>query len=268
MGELENQQRTIVTLTTDLGRQDYYLPLLKGNILSKNPDVNLVDLTHEIGNYDIVRAAFIFKNAWHHFPDGTIHLLTVNDRAEMPSFIVFEHQSHFFIGPDNGIFSLVFDTIPAEIFRLPVQNGTFFELKDIFSHVISHVCTSRGLYNIGEPQESMVTRISFQPVLGPAHIRGSVIHIDNFDNVITNIHKTLFDKIGQGRDFRLSFKGHEPIEVVSEHYHDVPIGEVLCLFNSANHLEIAINMGNAAGLLGFDLEDTIQIDFLDEAETN
>ncbi len=262
MGEKDTQQRTIATLTTDFGRRDYYLPLLKGSILSKNPEINLIDLTHEIGNYDIIRAAFIFKNAWHHFPAGTIHLLLVNDRPEPSSFIVFEHENHFFIGPDNGIFSLVFDAVPAEIFLLPVENVTFFELKDIFSHAISHICSSRGLYSIGEPLDTMVTRISFQPVLGPSHIRGSVIHIDNFENVVTNINKSLFEKIGQGRDFRLTFKGHDPIFKISQHYHDVPIGEVLCLFNSADHLEIAIHMGNAAGLLGFDLEDTIQIDFL------
>ncbi len=263
MGEKEIQQRTIVTLTTDFGSRDYYVPLLKGSILSKVPDVNLVDLTHEIGNYDITRAAFIFKNAWHHFPEGTIHLLTVNDSPEQPSFVIFEHENHFFLGPDNGIFSLVFDPVPTEIFRLPAKNGTFFDLKDIFSHAISHVCQSRGLYNIGEPLESLVTRISFQPVLGPSHIRGAVIHVDNYDNVITNISRALFEKISGGREFMLTFKGHAPITTICQHYHDVPIGEVLCLFNSADHLEVAINMGNAAGLLGFDLEDTIQIDFLD-----
>lgn len=95
-----------------------------------------------------------------------------------------------------------------------------------------------------------------------------MIHIDNYDNVITNISRELFDRIGYNRSFKLTFKGHDPILRICEHYYDVPIGEILCLFNSADHLEVAINMGNAAGLLGFDLEDTIQIEFLDAEEPN
>jgi S-adenosylmethionine hydrolase len=262
MGEIENQQNTIVTLTTDFGRQDYYLALLKGVMLCENPQLNIVDITHEIKNYDIIRAAFIFKNAWKYFPKETIHVLSVNDYSSgLPSFIAIKHEGHYFLGPDNGIFSLVFDVVPEEIYKLPAQKDSNFELKDIFSLAIGHISAGHGLYNIGEQQESMLTRINFQPVTGPDHIRGAVIHIDNYDNVITNIGKALFEKVGLNRPFSLTFKGHSPISKMSSHYHDVPIGEELCMFNSADHLEVAINMGNAAGLLGFDLEDTVQIDF-------
>lgn len=268
MGDTTKQQHTIVTLTTDFGWQDYYLALIKGGLLGQNPTLNLVDLTHQIENYDIVRASFIFKNAWHHFPQGTIHILTVNDSNGPSSFLAMEKDGHFFIGPDNGIFSLIFEEVPKEIYRLPAENGSNFELKDIFSRAVSHISEGRGLYSIGERQENLLTRISFQPVTGASHIRGAVIHIDNYDNVITNISRELFNKIGHSRPFRLTFKGHDPILKICEHYYDVPIGEILCLFNSADHLEVAINMGNAAGLLGFDLEDTIQIEFLDETEPN
>lgn len=264
MGELPNLHNKIVTLTTDFGRQDYYLALLKGALLSNNPEINIVDITHEIKNYDIVRAAFIFKNAWKHFPEGSIHLVNVNDSTREPSYITFEKNGHFFIGPDNGLFSLVFRERPEKIYRLIPQNGQNFDANDIFSAAISHISTSGGLYNIGEVLDSWLSRISFQPVTGPNHIRGAVIHIDNYDNVITNIDKALFEKIGKGREFKLTFKGHDPILKISEFYHQAPIGEVLCLFNSADHLEVAINLGNAAGLLGFDIEDTVQIDFLNE----
>jgi S-adenosyl-L-methionine hydrolase (adenosine-forming) len=99
-----------------------------------------------------------------------------------------------------------------------------------------------------------------QPVISQNQIRGSVIHIDNYDNVILNITRDLFQKISKNRPFQLYFKRHDPITQLSNYYNDVPIGETLCLFNS-DYLEIAINMGKAAELLGLKIEDTVQINF-------
>ena len=87
------------------------------------------------------------------------------------------------------------------------------------------------------------------------------MYIDQFDNVILNITRTLFDEVGRGRSFELFFKRHDPITVLSTDFHDVAVGGTLCRFNSAHLLEIAINMGKAASLLGLRVEDTVQIDF-------
>lgn len=252
----------IVTLTTDFGWQDYYAALLKGAILCQNENINLIDISHNINNYDIVQAAYIFKNAWRAFPSKSIHLVSVNDyNAGNVSFIAMQKNGHFFIGPDNGLFSLIFDELPEQIVKLPYREESLFPLKDTYAYAIGHLAAGKPLEELGEIQHKYVQRLTFQPVTGQSRIRGAVIHIDKYDNVIVNIHRELFERIGGGRDFALYFKRHDPILHLYEHYHDAPVGEIICLFNSANLLEIAINQGRASTLLGLKLEDTIQVDF-------
>ena len=252
----------IVTLTTDFGWRDYYLGLLKGAMLRNHASLNLVDITHDIQTYDIVQAAFIFRNIWKNFPKGTIHLVSVNDFGSPQSgFIAIQHHGHFFVGPDNGLFSLVFDQVPTLIQQLPYQEDGHFPLKEIYAEAIGHLANGKPIHELGEPKEELEQRITFQPVIGASRIRGSVIHIDNYENVILNITKDLFQQVGGERSFTLSFKRHDPITQLSNHYYEVPVGEILCLFNSADYLEIAINMGKASSLLGLQIEDTVQVDF-------
>lgn len=253
---------TIVTLTSDFGNQDYYAAILKGAMLQQHKSLQFVDITHNVKNYDIVQAAFIFKNAWQSFPEGTIHVVSVNDfDSEKKAFLAIKHAGHYFIGPDNGLFWLTFEQMPAEVYELPTVAQSDFSLKEIFADAVKHITTQKNFAKIGMKREEIVQRIALQPVTGHGQIRGSVIHIDNYDNVIVNISRELFEKIGAGRSFSLYFKRHDPITKLCEYYHDVPVGEVLCLFNSANRLEIAINMGRAATLLGLNVEDVVQIDF-------
>lgn len=257
----------IVTLTTDFGYQDYYLALIKGAILSQNAQLNLVDIAHNINNYDIVQAAFILKNCWHAFPDGTIHLVSVNDfNNGKNQLILIKYQEHYFVGPDNGIFSLIFDEIPATIYQLHTASDGFSSLKKIYAQAIGAIANGKSFEQIGPPQQEMEQRLTFQPVISPAQIRGAIIHIDNYENAIINVSRALFEKVGNNRPFQLFFKRHNPITKLCQHYSDVAIGERLCLFNAAGYLEIAINMGKASTLLGLKLEDTVQIDFYSNVE--
>lgn len=249
----------IVTLTTDFGLQDYYTAVLKGSILCQNPALNIVDISHNIKSFDIVQAAYIFKNAWNNFPQGTIHVICIGESfSPKQSYILFNYQGHFFIGPDNGIFSMVFEEQPVEIIELP-NTGSYSEV--IYSNAVGHISKGKSLSELGQSIDTYVKRISLQAVISTSQIRGSVIHIDNYENVILNISKALFDQVGEGRPFSLFFKRHDPITILSEDYQDVAVGDVLCLFNSTSYLEIAINMGKASSLLGLKADDTIQIDF-------
>ncbi len=253
---------SIVTLTSDFGTQDYYVALLKGAILCRQNPIQLIDITHNVKNYDIVQAAFIFRNAWQSFPEGTIHVLSINDfDNEHQTFVAIRHAGHYFIGPDNGLFWLVFEKMPDEVYALPKLESSHFPLKEIYANAVAHIILQKTLQKIGNRLPSIVQRIALQPVTSQSHIRGSVVHIDNYDNVIVNISRDLFEKIGKNRPFSLYFKRHEPITQLSKHYYDVPVGEILCRFNSANCIEIAINMGKAATLLGLNVEDVVQIDF-------
>ena len=252
---------TIVTLTTDFGLKGYYLAALKGAILSENPELQIIDISHDVKPYDIVQGAYILKNAYHHFPDGTIHLVGIDNLSSPLSLIALKLDGHYFIGPDNGIFSLMFDQEPMEAFQLEMEKGNHFPFNKTVSQAISHISSSKPLVEIGLPAKETERRIALQPVISTSQIRGSVIYIDHYENVIVNIKKELFEKVRNKRCFKLFFKRHDPIVTMSRSYHATSIGETLCLFNDADYLTIAINMGKAASLLGLKMDDMVQIDF-------
>lgn len=254
----------IVTLTSDFGLKDYYVAIIKGAILRESPDLQIVDITHHVSHHNIVQAAFVLKNAYKSFPDGTLHIVSVNTHySKDGSFLLLEHEGHFFLLPDNGTLTLLLDSIPASITRIFPDNFAEQTLNALYAKIAKQLASGNPVAELGEASGDIEQRITLQAVISPAQIRGSVIHIDNYENVVVNITKELFEKVGEGRNFRLYFKRHDPILKLSEHYQDVPIGEELCLFNAANYLEIAINMGHAASLLGLKIDDTVQIDFED-----
>lgn len=251
----------IVTLTTDFGLEDYYVAMLKGAMLQGSPELRIVDITHLVKPYDIVQGAFILKNAFDSFPQGTLHIITVNNSPEQFSFIAFSHQGHIFIGPDNGIFTLMFGDLPAQVFRLEHDDSSPFPLKEVLADAVEHLSAGKPLFEIGLPAGETERRIALQPVISTSQIRGSVIYIDHYENAVVNIPRELFEKVRNDRRFALFFKRHDPITRLSRHYNDMPVGETLCLFNSAGFLEIAINMGKASSMLGLNLDDMVQVDF-------
>lgn len=254
---------SIITLSSDFGLQDYHVGVLKGTILSRTPSVSIVDISHNIKTYDIVQAAYVVKQMYSSFPENTIHIISVNNYyGPEHEFIVVREDGHYFIGPDNGVFSLIFeDETLAEAYSLDYNAAEAFPLKNIYADAIAYILSEKPFEEIGKKRASLSKRISLQAVTTRSQIRGNIIHIDNFENVIINVNRNLFERIAENRPFKLFFKRHDPICALSLNYFDVPVGDVLCHFNSANFLEIAINMGKAASLLGLKVEDSIQIDF-------
>jgi len=175
--------------------------------------------------------------------------------------LLIQHEGHFFIGPDNGVFSLLFEQKPEECYIIPYDTLSITTYKEVFAKVVGYIINQINLSSIGEKIEEITQRLSLQPITGETLIRGSVIHIDHFENVVLNITRELWNRYSYYRRFALFFKRHDPITELSQIYADVAIGENLCLFNSANHLEIAINMGKAASMLSLDIEDTVQVEF-------
>ncbi|HHS95973.1 MAG TPA: hypothetical protein ENJ45_05220 [Phaeodactylibacter sp.] len=253
----------IITLTTDFGLKDYYVALVKAALLSKEPSLQIVDISHNVNAYDIVQGAFILKNCYAAFPKGTIHIVSISDYStKKPCFLALRHDGHYFIGADNGLFSLLFENTPnKDIYEIDYYADESFPVKRTFAEAVAHLISSKPFNEIGIPIEAIEERITFQPVISKSEVNGTVIHIDHYGNAITNIRRDTFEQVGQGRPFALYFKRHDPILQLSNYYADVPIGEALCFFNAANCLEIAINHGNAAELFGLKVEDTIQVNF-------
>lgn len=252
----------IVTLTSDFGLGDYYIALIKGALLCQNQNLNIVDITHNVKNYDIVQGAFVLKNTFSSFPKETIHILSVNNfYSKRNCFLAVRYADHYFIGPDNGVLSLIFNEKPQDIYELEYDSKSDFLLKDVFSKAAGHIANGLPFNEIGIKVDEMEERITFQPVINKSQIRGTVIHIDHYENAIVNITKKLFEEVRGKRKFSISFKRIDPIRKISKNYSDVAVGERLCFFNSAGYLEIAINMGKAGSMFGLNIDDSVQIDF-------
>jgi S-adenosylmethionine hydrolase len=253
----------LLTLTTDFGTDDFHLPRLKAHLLSAVPGLEIVDISHATPTYDIVRAAFIFTKCWAHFPTGTIHLLSVYDYYQPRGrFLATTVEGHYFIAPDNGLFSLLFGRIPEKTYVLDGY-ATDAALPEIYAGAVAHLCEQEPFDEIGQQTTRFTERLAFQPVIGPNYIRGSAVFVDRFENVSTNISRSLFEEVGRGRGFQLLVKRMAPLDGLSFDYHDVPEGEALCRFDSDDQLEIAVNLGKAATLLGIQVEDTVQIEFFE-----
>lgn len=255
----------IITLTTDLGHKDFYQAALKGSLISQFPGVQLIDISHEIPPFNIQYAAFVLKNAYVYFPEKTVHLIGIDSVFNKDyRYIALSYNNHYFVGADNGIFSLIIDNEPQEIVELNLLQDLkylHFPLTDIFSKAACHLAKGGKLNEIGDPVDRLIDRTVIQPIVEKDALRGSVVFIDSFGNVISNISKELFNNVQRSRDFVLYFRRNETITQMSWHYNEVPEGEKLCLFGISNYLEIAINKGNASKLLGLNHGDIIRVEF-------
>lgn len=251
----------LISVISDFGNKDHYLAELKAAIYHRCNDVMFLDISHEIELYNISMAAYFLKNMLPELSHDSINIVAVNNYYDKkPKYLVFYRDNQFFIGPDNGIFSLLFDQM-ENIFEI---NTDFLDKKDahtIYAHAAA--CINHGLpfEEFASPLEAVVERLDFRPVVTSSQIKTTIIHIDQYENVITNLTKELFDKTRNGRQFSIYYKPNDPVEILSKHYGEVSQGEVLAMFNKANHLEIAINMGKASSTLHLFKNETIQIDF-------
>jgi S-adenosylmethionine hydrolase len=255
----------IVTLTTDFGAKDYHVGMLKGAMLSLNESLTIVDISHYIQPFNVTEAAFVLKNSFYSFPKGTVHLVTVNNEDDRTAkYIAAAYHGYFFLGFDNGLFSMVFDSHPDAVVEVlhARQNGSAasFPWKNVFAKAACALAKSGKLDEVGKPLKEIQSKIGLIPIVQESLIRGSIIYVDAFHNMVVNVSKDLFSKARRERNYTISFR-REKISNISESYHDVEEGEMLCLFNSAGYLEIAVNSGKASNLLGLNVGDTVQIDF-------
>lgn len=264
---------SIITLTTDLGLKDFYVPSIKGKIISSlNNDVTIVDISHEIPIFDITHAAFTVKNCYQDFPEGTIHIISVDSEVSAKTNALVAYvKGQYFITADNGIFSLLFEREPEDVYEIKVTQDSdllTFPTKNIFIKVACHLARGGTPEVIGSRTTEIKRYQNFRAATTSHAIRGQVLYRDSYGNVTTNISKRLFQEIGRGRPFIIRFKTYE-IKRISALYSSVPEGEKLALFNSTNHLEIAINRGvpggggSASQLLGLNVNEVVLIEFED-----
>ncbi len=248
--------RKIITLTTDFGLQDYYVSAMKGVILQEAPDARLVDISHEIPPQDIMAGSWVLKNSAMLFPSGTVHLVVVDPGVgTRRKPVALKIRDQFFVGPDNGIFSLLTRDEDFRAVHLTQQSfwrkdpsGTFHG-RDIFAPVAARLCEGADFESLGEPVDELETYRWAVPIADKDGIQGWVIHIDTFGNLITNISASLIEEVIDNDEVKL-YVGNTILDEILHTFGSVPDGEPVAYIGSSGMLEVAINKGNAEEMLG------------------
>ncbi|MFA5417719.1 MAG: SAM-dependent chlorinase/fluorinase [Bacteroidales bacterium] len=252
----------VITLTSDWGTADYYIGAVKGMIYKHFPEAQIVDISHEINKFDSGEAAFMLRHAYPSFPDGTIHIIGINteETIEEPHTIAF-YMRQYFIGTDNGVFSMIFDGLPEWMIELDIpqeSTGFTFSSRDRFAIAAARIARGDDPQKMGDIKPNLVKKMLFNPVIDQGAIKAMVIHIDGYQNLITNIDRKTFMAFVKNSAFVISFRSQKyKVSEVKDAYTDARPGEIVAVFASNGLLEIAINQGKAASLLGIRKNDPV-----------
>ena len=194
----------IITLTTDFGEKDYYAGAIKGAIYSELENAKIVDISHSVSPFNIPEAAYIIKNAYNNFPEGTIHLVGIDSELTPENkHIAVLLDGHYFICANNGIMSMICsDRSPDKIVEINIHNNveTNFTVLDVFVKVACHIARGGTLEVIGKVIKSIKPITNLKPIVNDeqSQIIGNVVYIDNYGNVVTNIKKHFLKILKKG----------------------------------------------------------------------
>ena len=256
----------IITLMTDFGTSDHYVGVMKGVVLDINPQVQIVDITHAIPPQDIHGAAFLIDSAHRYFPIGTIHVIVVDPGVGSERrAIVCQTETAYFVCPDNGTLSHILrneersHTVAVEnaAYLLPQVSNTFHG-RDIFAPVAAHLSHGIPLAKLGSPVPQLVQLPIPKPRVTDTAILGHIVWIDSFGNLVTDISREILESLEE-RNGVVICAGSARIDHLNRSYAESAAGEVLAIVGSFNRLEISINQGNAAQILGLKRGDRITI---------
>ena len=265
----------LIILTTDFGTSDPYVGLVKGVVLGINPNITLVDVTHEIAPQNVLQGAFLLGNSYGFFPAHSIHLAVVDPgvgTARRP--VLLDTPQGRFIGPDNGILSYVLlangQPAPTKVGQvaLPPQcrayhltNPRFwlrplsstFHGRDLFGPVAAHLSLGVSPRELGEEISSLICLPVATPEWDDSRVLGRVVHIDRFGNLVTDLRASLF----QDNERVMVQVGGREIQGLSAGYAEGR--EILALIGSCNTLEVAVKNGSAVARLGSRIGDAVTV---------
>ena len=274
---------SIITLITDFGYKDHYVGQVKGEIYIKYPEANVVDISHEVSPFNIMEAAYILENCYKNFPENTVHIIDVDsERTKEKKHIIMYLDNHYFITADNGILSILSQNInPQVIYEITIHEdlNSVDSSTKIFTEVACHLAKGGKPEIVGKNIEKIKSVKNLKPFLNDdqKQIISSVIYIDNFGNVVTNLKKPYFEEIRKGRDFEISARNYKFSKIYNK-YSDIvnyttpssqrnDEGKGMVIFNSNDLLQISIyrsnpmNVGTASSLMGLKIYDSVTITF-------
>ncbi|MDR2037552.1 MAG: SAM-dependent chlorinase/fluorinase [Bacteroidales bacterium] len=258
----------VITLTTGW-IDDYYIAVVKGIILSAIPSVQIVDISHHTPafNTGISYAAYMISHSYIYYPKNTVHLISVaSEYTEKTPFIAAQYEGQYFVGTDNGIFSLIFRYEPEDMVRIEKYTDAAapnYPAISVFAPAAIHLASGGNISDLGSTYTTYQRKGMLMATIDESQITGTIIHINAFGNVITNITREDFDRIGKGRPFEIMVQSiRNKITRINKYYHETSDGELLALFDVSGLLEIAMNKGKIAEMLNLSLNSNIIVKFL------
>jgi S-adenosylmethionine hydrolase len=249
--------KTIATLLTDFGTRDHYVAALKGVLLSINPSLNIVDITHEISPQNIREAGFILASACTHFPEGTLHLAVVDPGVGgRRQGLAAATERYLFVGPDNGLFDWVFAADPPHQvvvlenpdYQLPQVSVTFHG-RDIFAPAAGHLSLGLPLEKLGPTSRYRMHFPGRLILTNQDKLLGEIIHVDRFGNLISNIEIAQSETERQLQDFQISL-ATEQVLTGPDTYEEAPPLRPFALIGSSGLLEVSVSNGSAHNVTG------------------
>ncbi len=251
--------RPVVALLTDFGVRDHYAGTMKGVVLSICPETTLVDISHDVPPHDVLSASLELAASFRFFPPGTVFLVVVDPgvgSSRRP--IAAEAGDYRFVAPDNGVLSAVFkDLAPRRVVELterrfarPTVSRTF-EGRDRFAPAAGWLAKGTELKALGRTLTDYLRLAIPDPVVTDREVRGEVLRVDRFGNLITNIDRRSVDRLGRLGEITVEIRaGEHRVGRLVTTYSEIVPGEVCSLFGSTEHLEVAANSASAADTLG------------------
>ena len=254
---------SLITIISDFGYSDHYAAALKASIYKLNSNLNVVDITHDTKKYNISHAANTIRNVYKDFPDGSIHIICVKASEKKERIVVVKINDHYFISYDTGIFSLIDLKENYTAVSVDYSILSSFPEKSIMGPIAVKLAVNNDISTIGKPIMNLNKRFFPTVNVSNNNLKGNILRIDHYGNLITNIHLNDFDKliVKNSENFEIII-GIEKLIEINKTYSDVNAGELFALFNSNQFLEIGMNLGNASKLLGMKEDDPISINFL------
>ncbi|MSV34701.1 MAG: hypothetical protein EXQ47_03780 [Bryobacterales bacterium] len=256
----------LITLTTDFGLSDQFAGVMKGVISGIAPSARVIDISHDIAVYNVAEAAFVIAEAWPYFPKGTIHVVVVDPGVgTLRRPLLAEAGGHFFIAPDNGVLSMVFDAAPHKVRVISnpkLMRGEIsrtFHGRDVFAPAAAHLAKGVKPVAFGKRLTGYVRVWLSKPSKnGKSKWRGTILKVDRFGNLITNFAAKEFEGV-KTRPFELR-AGTKRIHRLALNYAEAGEGELFAIIGSSGYLEIATNQSSAASLIGCSAGAPVELD--------
>ncbi len=278
----------ILTLLTDFGIKDSYVAEMKGVLYSFVPDINVIDITHEINPQNVKEASFVLLNSYKYFPDDTLHIVVVDPGVGTDRDILYiKTNNYHFIGPDNGVlFETVLEDGIKQMFSIDVKKlydviaikwksnslidritstspSNTFHGRDVFAPLAAFIMDNGNIDEVSVLKEKIINLTDSKPEVENQKIKGEIIYIDHFGNLITNISfdllKGVFEDLERFKVYLYKNSDVFYIGKIKNSYGFVKNGSPVALVNSRGYLEIAINGGNASNFFGTGIGSKVEV---------